>query len=231
MLIYQIQDGYCYNSDSLFLYNFISMFNPKKRVLDVGSGSGVLGLLIKRDFPNITLEAVEIQASYAELSQKSAYANRLEYRVHNVNLLDFKDEKGFEYIISNPPFYHDETTHSSSYSKSIARFNIHLPRASFFKKVSQLLKTNGHFIFCYDSAQFGLICAELADVKLRVVDVQFVHSKKGKNSSIVLVHVRKNSKSMMKVHTPLYAFENSTYSKDAQAIYDKARTHSIKCQI
>ena len=44
MLLYQPQEGYCYNSDSIFLYDFISSFNPRGRMLDVGAGCGVVGL-------------------------------------------------------------------------------------------------------------------------------------------------------------------------------------------
>jgi len=49
MLLYQPESGYCYNSDSIFLYDFIDSFKPKGRVLDVGAGCGVLGLLVARD--------------------------------------------------------------------------------------------------------------------------------------------------------------------------------------
>ena len=43
MLLYQPQSGYCYNSDSIYLYDFISSFNPRGRMLDVGAGCGVVG--------------------------------------------------------------------------------------------------------------------------------------------------------------------------------------------
>ena len=61
MLFYQPDSGYRYNSDSLFLYDFISSFKPRGRMLDVGAGSGVVGLLVARDNPKVHLESVEKQ--------------------------------------------------------------------------------------------------------------------------------------------------------------------------
>jgi len=112
-----------------------------------------------------------------------------------------------------------------------ARYNINLPLKAFFKKVSRLLKPKAHFIFCYDASQFGLICAELDRVKLRVVDVQFVHPKIDRGASLVMLHVRNGSKSMMKVWSPFISFDNTEFSDKAQAIYKKASTQSIKCQM
>ena len=112
-----------------------------------------------------------------------------------------------------------------------ARYNVNLPLTQFFKKVFKLLAPRGHFIFCYDAKQFALICAELAEAKLRVVDVQFVHSKIDRSASLVMLHVRKNSKSLLNILPPLIAFDGDKFSKASELVYEKARTNSIKCQI
>lgn len=231
MLLYQPQNGYCYNSDSIFLYDFISSFNPKGRVLEVGSGSGVIGLLVARDHKNVQLEAVEKQSEFVELSMINARVNNIVSKVHHIDFLDFTDEKGYDYIISNPPFYHDGATKSQNKIINIARYNEHLPMSDFFRQVFKLLKPNGHFIFCYDAKQFALLCAELSCVKLRVVDVQFVHSKIDKKASLVMVHARKNSLSLMNVLEPFITFEADEFSQKAKNIYNKSGTHTIKCQI
>ena len=49
MLLYQPESGYCYNSDSVFLSDFIISFKPRGRMLDVGAGCGIVGLLVARD--------------------------------------------------------------------------------------------------------------------------------------------------------------------------------------
>ncbi|NPA66260.1 MAG: methyltransferase [Epsilonproteobacteria bacterium] len=231
MRLYQPESGYCFNSDTIFLYDFISQFTPKGEVLDVGAGCGVLGLLVARDFKKVKISGVEKQDILAKYAKKNAQENGIEYTLHVNDFLALDENKKYDYIISNPPFYHDGVQKSSNEMLFNARYNINLPLEKFFKKVSRILKPSSHFIFCYDESQFGLICAELDKVKMRVVDVRFVHPKKEKNASLVMIHARNGSKSMMKVHPPLFAFEGDSFSDEVQKIYERAQTESIKCMI
>ncbi|MEN8302710.1 MAG: methyltransferase [Campylobacterota bacterium] len=231
MLLYQPESGYCYNSDSVFLYDFIDSFNPKGRVLDVGAGCGVVGLLVARDNKKVTLEAVEKQEAFVHYATTNARVNKIEYKMHEGSFLDLGEDTKYDYIISNPPFYPEGVQKSEDEMLRNARYNINLPLADFFKKVSRLLKPHSHFIFCYDPTAFGLICAELEKVKMRVVDVQFIHSKVDRTASLVMVHARNGSKSMMKVWPPFISFEGSEPSQKVKEIYKKASTQSIKCQI
>lgn len=231
MLLYQPHDGYCYNSDSIFLYDFISSFKPRGTVLDVGAGCGVVGLLVARDNEKVELEAVEKQEIFTQLAAINARVNKIEYTLHKSDFLDMNESKKFDYIISNPPFYPEGVTQSDNEMLFNARYNVNLPLSEFFKKVTRLLKPKAHFIFCYDATQFALICAELDKVKLRVVDVQFVHPKIDRVASLVMLHVRNSSKSLMKVWPPFISFDGNEFSDKAQEIYKKASTQSIKCQI
>ncbi len=231
MLLYQPQEGYCYNSDSVFLYDFIDSFNPKGKVLDVGAGCGVVGLLVARDNKKVELEAVEKQEAFIHYATTNARVNKIEYKMHEGSFLELDEDVKYDYIISNPPFYHDGASRSEDEMLFNARYNVNLPIKDFFKKVSQLLKPQSHFIFCYDASQFGLICAELDKVNLRVVDVQFVHPKIDKKASLVMLHVKNGSKSLMKVWEPFISFDGTEFSQKAQNIYKKAKTQSIKCQI
>ena len=231
MLLYQPESGYCYNSDSIFLYDFISSFKPKGKMLDVGAGCGVVGLLVARDNKRVELEAVEKQEAFAHYATTNARVNKIEYKLYHQSFLELDESLKYDYIISNPPFYPSGATKSENEMLFNARYNINLPLDDFFKKVSRVLKPHSHFIFCYDATQFGDICVQLDRVKMRVVDVQFVHPKADRAASLVMVHARNGSKSLMKVHKPLISFEGSDFSKDVQEIYKRASTQSIKCQI
>ena len=230
MFLYQPTSGYCYNSDSIFLYNFISSFNPKGSLLDVGCGVGIISLLLSRDF-NIETTIIDKQEKMLNYAQHNYALNNLEVKSHLGDFAQFETAEKFDYIISNPPFYDSSVTQSENTHLNIARYAHHLPIEDLIAKVKKLLKPRGYFIFCYDAQQFGLLCAALDNAKLRVVDVQFVHSKRDRKASIVLVHARKNSRSLMKVWPPFFAFEGNEYSKEAAAIYSKARTHTLRCQI
>ena len=231
MILYQPQSGYCYNSDTIFLYDFISSFSPKGRVLDVGAGCGVLGLLVARDYEKINLEAVEKQEVFTHYAKQNARVNGIDYNLYEGDFLELEVEKKYDYIISNPPFYPSGVQKSNNEMLYNARYNVNLPLDRFFKKVSQLLKPKSHFIFCYDPTLFGDICVALQKVKMRVVDVRFIHPKKDRAASLVMVHARNGSKSPMKVWAPFISFEGDEPSLEAKEIYKKASTQSIKCQI
>jgi len=68
-------------------------------------------------------------------------------------------------------------------------------------------------------------------VKIKIVDVVFVHSKIDRVASLVMIHARNNSKSLVKIWEPFISFTGNEISQKAQAIYKKAKTQSIKCQL
>ncbi|RXJ69248.1 methyltransferase [Halarcobacter ebronensis] len=236
MVLYQPNNGYCYNSDTHFLYSFI-LENLKKfkniqgELLDIGSGSGILGLLVSRDNKKLKLNQCEIQNIFQELSVKNAQCNGIETTMYKGSLLDIKFDKKFDICVSNPPFYHCDVIKSENENLKIARYNDSLPLDKFVKKVSNILTNSGKFFFCYDVKQLNEIIKFLSDNRLNIEALQFVHPKEDKDASLVLVYARKESKSLLKVLEPLIVFENDDFSLKAKEIYKKSSTHSIKVEI
>ncbi|MDD4884027.1 methyltransferase [Sulfuricurvum sp.] len=229
MLLYQPEGGYCYNSDSILLYGFISRLMPKGKMLDVGAGSGIVGLLIGRDFPNITLESVEKQPLYAEFARRNAAINKVGYTLHEGDFLELGNHGSYDWIVSNPPFYHENVSRSENPILHQARYNVHLPIEPFIVKISKLLKSSGEAAICYDARQSVQLFSACERAGLRVVEIQFVHSKEDRPSTLVMLHLKKNSKTMLNVLPPLITFSGDGYTPAVQAIYDKAKVHSIKC--
>jgi len=225
LILHQPKDGYCYNSDTLFLYDFITKFPIKKDVLEVGGGCGVLGLLIARDF-KINLTIIEIQKIMSEFITKNSKINNIDLELINNNFLEYNFNKRFDYIISNPPFY-NSTKKSENKIKQIARYDEFLPMKSFFEKVNSVLKEQGEFIFCYDAKRFDDIVLNLPK-PLKITDVKFVYPKKGKDANLVMVRTKRHSKSMVKFHTPIFNFEGDDFSEEAKKVYKKANTLSVK---
>ncbi len=231
MTLYQPESGYCYNSDSLYLYDFISRFTPKGELLDVGAGSGIVGLLVARDFEKVKLSAVEKQEFFIDYIQKNALANEIECTLYHSDFLELDETQKYDFIVSNPPFYPEGVQKSKDEVLQHARYASSLPLVDFFTKVSRLLKPHSHFVFCYDPIAFGDICTALAKVKMRVCDVRFVHPKGEKKASLVMVHARNGSKSMMQVLAPLVVMHGDEYTSEVKEIFLKSNTQSIKCQL
>ena len=226
MILYQPKNGYCYNSDTMFLYDFISKFNIKGNVLEVGGGCGVLGLLIKRDFPKINLTFIEKQKIMAEFINKNLNENNLEAEVIEGDFLEYEFDKNFDFVISNPPFYNGSLK-SDNEIKRIARYEEFLPMEKFFNKVNSLLKERGEFIFCYDAKRIDDIISKMPK-PLKIIDMRFFYPRINKNATLVLIRVKRHAKSMVAIHPPLIGFEEDEYSKEASEIYKKANTQSIK---
>jgi len=235
MLLYQLENGYCYNSDTHFLYNFIleyfnNRLNIKGELLDVGSGSGVLGLLIARDFQKINLSMSEIQESMKDISIINARVNNIKSKIYFGDYIKIDFQKKFDFIISNPPFYHKDVIFTKNSVKRIARYNDNLTAYEFIKKSNQLLTPKGILIFCYDAKQIVEIFAILKEMKLNIEIIQYLHPKKDKEATIVFILARKSSKSLTKIKAPIIMFENDKFTQQTIDVYNKTRTHSIKCK-
>lgn len=237
LCLYQPQNGYCYNSDTHFLYNFIcknleTFKNIKGELLDIGSGSGILGLLVARDFSKLNLHQCEIQEVFQFLSRKNSQTNKIEASLYRGDLLDCVFNKKFDYIVSNPPFYHSDVIKSDNENIKIARYNDTMPLEKFIEKVSKLLTPSGKFFFCYDVKQINDIMALLNKYKLNIEAMQFLHPNMKKEASLVMVYARSNSKSRLKVLSPIVMFdESNNFTEEVNRIYEKCATHSIKCEV
>ena len=228
MFLYQATSGYCYNSDSIFLYDFISTFKPKGELLDVGCGVGIISLLLSRDYKIETtiIDKQEKMLSYA----KHNYAiNNLEVKSYLGDFTELKISEKFDFIVSNPPFYDSNVQQSENTHLNIARYAHHLPIVDFIAKVKTLLKPRGWFIFCYDAKQIDLLLHHLKINGINPEKIQFVHSKLDRESKLVMIAARMNSKSMTQILPPFIVFDDeSVYREKAQKAFEKANTNSIK---
>ena len=63
---------------------------------------------------------------------------------------------------------------------------------------------------------------------MKIIDIRFMHPRINKNATLVMVRAKRHAKSMVSIHPPLIGFEGENYSKEAEEIYKKANTKSIK---
>ena len=132
MIITQPKNGYRYNSDTMFLYDFIREGGVRGEVLDAGCGSGILGLLLKRDFPKISLSLLDILEANVNLAAANASQNGLKAEFITADFAKFKSEKRFDLIVSNPPFYHDGVKKSENEHLRTSRYSENLPLSGKF---------------------------------------------------------------------------------------------------
>ena len=228
MYLYQPCSGYAYNSDSIFLYDFISQFKPKGRLLDVGCGVGVISLLLTRDFP-IQTDIIDKQELMLNYAKHNFSLNNLEVTAYLGDFQEFQENIKYDFIVSNPPFYDSNVIQSQNEHLNIARYAHHLPIEEFIQKAKKLLKPRGYFIFCYDAKQIDKLLYSLREERINPETIRFVHSKIDRESKLVMIAARLNSKSLTKILPPLIVFnEKSVYNREAKKAFEKAGTQSIK---
>lgn len=233
MLLYQHKDGYRYNSDSLFLYEFFSSFvgiKASESLLDVGCGCGVLGLLAARDF-NCALTSIDILEQNAKLTALNAQKNGIKAQVLCADFFEFyKDYKAgqgaFDKIISNPPFYDfggkNKNEHLNT-SRNGANFSIE----SFVNTAKKVLKNSGELAFCYDARLVDKVLYELIKADLKPIKLAFLRSKPNKSAKLVFILAKKNSKSALEILPEFCACDESgAHSAWALSVFNKAKVIS-----
>ncbi|PID47120.1 MAG: methyltransferase [Proteobacteria bacterium] len=229
--LYQYKNAYRYNSDTLFLYDFIRHFifgSKPLKVLDVGAGCGILGLLLKRDLPSLEVELLDFQAQNISLCEENAILNNLHVKIKKIDFLEFRSDVKYDVIISNPPFYDGNSKKSENKHLAKSRYNDFLPLESFAKKAYGVLENKGNFYFCYGSSQLPMVLDALVSVGFGVETLRFVHGKKEREASLVLVRAVKNSKSICKILPPLFTSDDEGYSLEAKKVFARANTISLK---
>ena len=259
MKLFQLKDGYRYNSDSLFLWDFARKncsFKASQSLLDVGCGCGILGLLLARDF-NCALSCIDIQPQNCELAQINAQENDIKASIICADFFkdwesgnsripsDFNENsripsnfdenfripsQGFERIICNPPFY-DFGGENKNAHKNTSRNASSFDISAFTSKCSKLLAPKGELVLCYDARLVDRLLQALLQAGLKPIKLAFLHSKPSKPANIVLVVAKKGAKSPLCVFGSLFACnESGTHSDFAKEVFIKADLISVDLQ-
>ncbi|EAL2459066.1 methyltransferase domain-containing protein [Campylobacter lari] len=224
--LFQKTKGYRYNSDSLLLFDFLSKQNIKGNVLDIGCGCGILGLLIKQKFPNSKVFMLDIQDENIQLTHKNAKENNLEIQSFCGDFLEYNSDIKFDFLISNPPFYKKNTQKSQDLHLCVSRYQEFMPLEKMLFKINSLIKPNGSFFMCYEASFLDEICAYLKEFKLKLTALQCIHTNIQTNARIILMHIKKNSKSPCTIMPALFMYEENILNPKIDEIYKNIGTIS-----
>ncbi len=238
LLINQTIDGYRYSIEPFLLAHFANLLTGS-RLLDIGTGCGIIPLLITT---RVTLEeivAIEIQKSLYNLAVKNISINGVSDKVNLIhgNFIDQNlnfGNKLFDTIISNPPYRKLSTGRTNPINeKAIARHEISINLNSLLAKTENLLKNGGSFVMVYPPLRLKEVQERLWSHKLFPSRIRFVHGSRNANARIFLIESVKNRQAECVIEPPLFVYnKDGSYSKEMEKIYASfnysSRSHHIE---
>ena len=198
LFIIQNKDEYSFTSDAIELANFVHVSNYG-RLVDLCSGSGVIGILVnaKNKVKDVTL--VEIQESLADMSRRSVGYNKLSnFKIVNKPLQNIHKEIGqnaFDVVVCNPPYGQNNKTNMKE-NIAIARHEIKVTLEDIVCEASKLLKFGGDFYIVHQEDRLVDIFVLFRKYGIEPKELKIIKNQKGK---MVMVKGKRGGKSGLKI--------------------------------
>ena len=226
--IIQNTDGFCFGIDAVLLSDFAKEIKNNSKVLDLGTGTGILSILLAGKTNLKKIYGIEIQEEVAEMASRSVRLNNLEDRVEIINInikeLENRFEKGtFDAIVTNPPYKKINTgLENENEAKFISRHEVTASLEDFIKVSFNLLKDKGTLYMVHRPERLAEIIYSLKCNKLEPKTIRFVHSNTEDEPKLVLIKAVKNAKEFVKIEKPLFVYDkNGNYTDEILKIYNK----------
>lgn len=222
-----IQDTrrFCFGMDAVLLSGFARV-KDGARVLDLGTGTGIIPILLSAKTGAVHLTGLEIQEDSADMAWRSVRLNGLETKISIVTG-DIKeagslfDAASFDVITCNPPYMtaqHGLTNPEDA--KAIARHEILCTLEDVIEQTAKLLKPGGNFYMVHRPFRLAEIIVLLRTYKLEPKRMQLVHPFVDKEPNMVLIEANRGGKPRMTVEKPLIVYrEPGVYMEEIYEIY------------
>ena len=230
--ITQPKAAHRFTLDSLLLADFCRL-RPRDTVLEPGTGSGIISILLARKFPASRLTAVEKEPEMANHARLNIDRNDLSSRVllleEDIRNLDKTDPAPvFDAIVTNPPYTkYGSGRRSPVKRKRVAREEI---SGSFevWMDLQRFLRNRGRYFLIFPAARSGELISSLRSRKLEPKRARFVHSSPDKPALLILIEAIKAGGTGMEILPPLITHEtNGNYSDEMQKIYGTKRQQAV----
>jgi len=206
----QSRCGYRFSLDPVLLAHFATV-KPRDYVLDIGSGCGVIALLLAKMYVGVKVTGVEIQAAQAERAQRSVRLNELEERVRietgNVCQWMSAHQTVFDRVVCNPPFRSPRDGRiSAGDERSIARHEICGTLEDLVRAAARLMRTGGTLSMVHLPERFVDIVSTMRSCGLEPRRVRMVHSRREEQARLLLIEARRGAGQGMVVESPLCVY-------------------------
>ena len=223
--IIQKKKGFCFGMDAVLLSGFAQVKEGEVAV-DLGTGTGIIPILLEAKTKGKHFTGLEIQEEVAEMAGRSVRLNQLENRVDIVRG-DIKEasrlfgKASFDVVTSNPPYMNDNHgLKNPELPKAIARHEVFCTLDDVCRAVSLPLKSGGRFYMVHRPHRLAEIITALKTYKLEPKRMKLVHPFVDKEANMVLIEAVRGGRSMMKVEAPIIVYrEPGVYTREIYDVY------------
>lgn len=222
-----IQDPkrFCFGVDAVLLSGF-AMVKEGETVLDLGTGTGIIPILLEAKTKGRFFTGVEIQEESVDMAQRSVKLNGLEEKIKilqgDIKHLDqLFPLSSFDVVTSNPPYMNEGGGLKNNFGpKAIARHELLCSLEDVICGASRLLKTGGRFYMVHRPHRLSDILVLLRQYRLEAKKLRFVHPYLEKEPTMVLIEAVRSGRPMVKVLPPLVIYQpDGSYTKEVLEIY------------
>lgn len=229
--IIQNKNGFCFGMDAVLLSGFVcegitAKATENTKILDLGTGTGILPLLLRAKTKSRHITGLEIQKEMAEMAGRSVQLNDLTDSVQIVegDLCEASSlfgKSSFDIVTCNPPYMKkDSGLVNPADTKALARHEISCTFADVAREAAALLVPGGKFFLVHRPERLTEIFAELKANKLEIKRLRMVHSFADSQATMVLIEAVSGGNTFMKVEKPLIIYsEPDKYTDEILAIY------------
>ena len=226
--VIQNKNGFCFGMDAVLLSDFAKNIKRNATVLDLGTGTGIIPILLCGKTELKKVVGVEIQEEVAKMAKKSILLNNLENRfeILNCNIKELNkiyENQTFDVIVTNPPYKkQDSGIINENEKKLISRHEITANLEDFIKISKDLLKDKGELYMVHRPERLVDIFELMRKYKIEPKELKMVCPNKNKEPNLVLIKGVKNAKPFLKVEKNLYVYDTeNNYTKEILEIYNK----------
>lgn len=224
--IIQHSEKFCFGIDAVLLSDFANVKRGEK-VLDIGTGTGIIPILLYAKSEGEHFTGLEIQKYSANMAIRSVKLNGIEDKVSIVNgdindALNYFERESFNVITSNPPYMIDSAgIDNENDEKTIARHEVKCTLDDIIREGSKLLKVNGRFYMVHRPFRLVEIFETFRKYHLEPKTMRMVHPFMDKEPNMVLIEAIKGAKPRLKTLAPLIVYkEQGKYTDEIYEIYD-----------
>jgi tRNA1Val (adenine37-N6)-methyltransferase len=228
--LFQSRSGYRFSLDALLVADFMTC-RGREKIADLGTGNGVVALILAYLYPSLSITGLEIQPTMVDRACRNVRVNGFGDRVaiRRVDVCDVQQVFGpasFAAVICNPPYRRIISGRiSPNAERKIARHEIAAALGDFLRAGAYLLPIRGRMALVYPALRAVDLLKSMRDVGLEPKRLRVVHSFADASASLVLVEGVKGGRSGIEVLPPLIVYNKAKeYTAEVQAIWARSAT-------